>query len=492
MDRGLKEEKELQETTSYEEEFLKSMDDDKDEIVTLAQWSKSKPRHKPSSAKANNLNEKEDKFSSIRKRNSDDQKKLAVSVHAGRSMSSKPSKVLIHESWSSGQAKSSAIIRAQEVRSNLEPETPSFVKSLVRSHVASCFWMGLPGQFCKLHLPDKDVTVTLEDENGKHSALKYIAYKTGLSAGWRQFAVSHKLLEGDVLVFQLVEPTKFKVYIIRANDLTEVDGALGLLNLDSHTKQNDADKDNAEIGAVVRSNTNRKRPKTLPISAIQKKKKKAVLPKQVPKPAEQSENDSDEVGSEVFEGGKLSGSTIQLKDIKSFENFSIIVDRLVLDSEFPEGTRRMYYKLCCSQNAFLHDNLIMGMNQKLIVGTITETVHIANAIKSCKLTTSRGDFAAWDKSLKAFELLGMNVGFLRARLCQLAGLAYDSEISMEARRYVESRTERARAELGLDNIETKLAELKNAFDRFDDAIHVLGSEARSYEQRFHEEVTAPW
>lgn len=58
-----------------------------------------------------------------------------------RVKSSEPSKVVIHGSSSSGQAKSSAVIRAQEVRSNLEAEFPSFVKSLVRSHVASCFWM---------------------------------------------------------------------------------------------------------------------------------------------------------------------------------------------------------------------------------------------------------------------------------------------------------------------------------------------------------------
>lgn len=47
----------------------------------------------------------------------------------------------IDGSPSRGQAKSSAIIRAQEVRSKLEPLFPSFVKSLLRSHVASCFWM---------------------------------------------------------------------------------------------------------------------------------------------------------------------------------------------------------------------------------------------------------------------------------------------------------------------------------------------------------------
>lgn len=53
--------------------------------------------------------------------------------------------------------------------------------------------------------------MTLEDEGGRQFQSKYIACKTGLSAGWRQFAASHKLLEGDVLVFQLVEPAKFKV-----------------------------------------------------------------------------------------------------------------------------------------------------------------------------------------------------------------------------------------------------------------------------------------
>ncbi|GKU94730.1 hypothetical protein SLEP1_g8176 [Rubroshorea leprosula] len=30
--------------------------------------------------------------------------------------------------------------------------------------------------------------------------------------------------------------------MVRVNDLTEVDGALGLLNLDAHTKKNDAGK----------------------------------------------------------------------------------------------------------------------------------------------------------------------------------------------------------------------------------------------------------
>lgn len=483
---------------SFQMEIAKSADDD--DVITLAQWSKSPPAKKPrpikpsssssSSAKTKNSKEKEEKISnaSVKKRNSDVQIKFVVSGRSGCPLSSKPSMVAIDGSCVSGQAKSSALIRAQEVRSNLEPEFPSFVKSLVRSHVASCFWMGLPGQFCKSHLPDKDTTITVEDENEKQYGIKYIAYKTGLSAGWRQFAVAHQLLEGDVLVFQLVKPTKFKVYIIRANDLTEVDGALGLLNLDCHTKQNDAEKDNAQLDVVASCDSRSKRPKSLPLSIVQKKKRKAGLPRPVPKPVEQSENDSDEVASEVLEGSKLSGAATQFHDVKSFENFSIQVDGLLLDSELPEETRKTYYKLCCSQNAFLHENVIKGMNKKLIVGTISETVHIANAIKACKLTTSRDDFAAWDKSLKAFELLGMNVGFLRARLSQLTGLAYESKVPVDARGYAESRKERARVKTGMKNIETKLAELKEAFENFDATVQSLSSQTESYEHKFHQEA----
>lgn len=50
-------------------------------------------------------------------------------------------KVATEGTSSRGQAMSSAVLQAEEVQSNLEREFPSFVKSLVRSHVASCFWM---------------------------------------------------------------------------------------------------------------------------------------------------------------------------------------------------------------------------------------------------------------------------------------------------------------------------------------------------------------
>ena len=62
--------------------------------------------------------------------------------------------------------------------------------------------------------------ITLEDENGDESETKYLAGKTGLSGGWRGFAINHDLVDGDALVFQLVSPTKFKVRLLTLKTCT--------------------------------------------------------------------------------------------------------------------------------------------------------------------------------------------------------------------------------------------------------------------------------
>ncbi|KAJ9170712.1 hypothetical protein P3X46_018801 [Hevea brasiliensis] len=482
----------LNKTASLGDENLKSAED---EDVTLAQLSlhPSSPRPRPLafSSSVQSL-EKTGKRVKLKRRYSDSKIKHAMAGHAGKCIwQNKPA---IDRLNTPGQVKSSAMIRAEEVQSNLESALPSFVKSLVRSHVGSCFWMGLPGPFCRAHLPYEDTIITLEDECGKGFRMKYIAYKTGLSAGWRQFSVAHQLLEGDVLVFQLIEPCKFKVYIIRANDLTEVDGALGLLTLVPQMKQNDAD--NAEMVTVPCKSTKRKRPRSLPLAVVQKRHKKSgrsrILVPKIGQVAEQSENDSEEVGSEVLEGFKLSLPAIQFENVKDFENFNILVDGLVLDSELSEDVRRKYYQLCCSQNAFLHENLIKGINFKLIAGIISEIVNIADAIRACNLTTPRNEFNTWDKTLKASEHFGMNVGFLRAKLSQLVSLAFDSDGATKTRRYIEARSEQVHAEDEIRNLEAKLVELKAAYDKFGADIESLKSKAESYELKFQEEVLAPW
>jgi len=50
----------------------------------------------------------------------------------------------------------------------------------------------------------------LEDENGEDHHTRYLGSRQGLSGGWRGFAIKHDIKVGDVLVFQLVESTKFK------------------------------------------------------------------------------------------------------------------------------------------------------------------------------------------------------------------------------------------------------------------------------------------
>ena len=55
--------------------------------------------------------------------------------------------------------------------------------------------------------------VVLEDESGQAWEAKYLAEKAGLSGGWRGFSIAHKLVEGDVVIFQLVSHLKFKVTV---------------------------------------------------------------------------------------------------------------------------------------------------------------------------------------------------------------------------------------------------------------------------------------
>ncbi|KAL5721424.1 hypothetical protein ACHQM5_005074 [Ranunculus cassubicifolius] len=116
------------------------------------------------------------------------------------------------------EARMNAQERAEELESKLEGGFPSFVKSMQPSHVSGCFWLGLPSHFCKTSLPKSDDVITLVDENGEEWSTVYLPRKVGLSGGWIGFSKDHKLSDGDALVFELVKPTEFKVYIIRANN----------------------------------------------------------------------------------------------------------------------------------------------------------------------------------------------------------------------------------------------------------------------------------
>lgn len=124
--------------------------------------------------------------------------------------------------YASDEDRENAQERAEELQSGLDTEIPSFVKPMLQSHVTGGFWLGLPVQFCKTYLPTThDETITLVDEDEEEFPTKYLYLKTGLSGGWRGFAIDHELVDGDALVFQLIEPTRFKVYIVRVNQPEE-------------------------------------------------------------------------------------------------------------------------------------------------------------------------------------------------------------------------------------------------------------------------------
>ncbi|KAK1560807.1 hypothetical protein Q3G72_031051 [Acer saccharum] len=163
---------------------------------------------------------------------------------------------LLSRAFASHEERVYAIEKADQLRSGLDSQFPSFVKPMLHSHVNIGFWLGLPAQFCKNHLPPYDETITLVDEEGNEFPTKFLADKTGLSGGWRGFSLDHELIDGDALVFHLVMPTTFKVYIIRAYETEE--------NEDDNDKtkeieDNNDDKDKNEDSDVAHLSRSAKR-----------------------------------------------------------------------------------------------------------------------------------------------------------------------------------------------------------------------------------------
>nr|POF09987.1 b3 domain-containing protein [Quercus suber] len=324
------------------------------------------------------------------------------------------------------EAKSSALKQAMEVQASLPVESPSFIKTLVRSNVTGGYWLRLPAQFCKMHLPRHDIIVILEDESREEYKTKYIAENAALSSGWRRFSIAHKLCQDDVLVFQLIGTFKFKVYTVRLNGLAGVDGLFGPSNLDACARGNDY------------------------------------------------------------------GSIANFKEVNSISGFTILVNGETIDSQFSDYQRVKYYDLCCSQNSFLHDNLRKNINSKLAAEIISETINIVDAIRACELLTPVADFEDWDNTLKGFELLGMNVQFLHARVARLMSIAMEAAAVKDPQRKSKVRLEQAHAEEVMDFLKLKLSKLKKTKERLDDEIEALKVNVVRHEIVFQEVVNAPW
>ncbi|XP_062091693.1 B3 domain-containing protein Os01g0234100-like [Humulus lupulus] len=390
--------------------------------------------------------------------------------------SNKRKKVNVESLYNNSKAASPTMERAYEVQANLAPQFPSMVKLMLHSHVCVGFWLGLPKKFCDMHLPKQDTMMVLEDESGQVCDAKYLALKVGLSAGWRGFSIAHKLVEGDVVVFHLVSPLKFKVYIIRSHCPDEVDGALGLLKLEAHMKQ----MDNTGNIIACEKETKSLKPDVLDCPF------NINIQKTISWTSEQSDKDYEVIGPEVLDGIRLSESAISFEQVKHFDDFNILVNGLIINSELPKYLLAKYYELCRSQKAFLHEHILEGLNCKLVAGVISETINIADAIRASKISSSVNDFTTWEKTLKAFEGLGMNVGFLCSRLEQLASLASKSK------RYENVKVEREDAKEELRSLEKKMLTVKDRLSSLDTEFEAIGVHFQDLQLKFKEVASAPW
>ncbi|VAH43225.1 unnamed protein product [Triticum turgidum subsp. durum] len=307
------------------------------------------------------------------------------------------------------------------------------------------FWLGLPSVFCNKHLPKEDTTFVLEDEDGHNYDAKYLGAKQGLSGGWRGFAINHDI----------------KVYILRANNFTTTDGALGLLCLE-------AGKENI----------------------LKEESSNDVKSKENPKVQNYSSNPASE---SMKEGIRFSDTAIDFDDVKNFSNFNIIVDGLVIDCKFPDHLRKTYYELCCAQESFLHKDLLKQINLTLAVGVIMETINIAEGIRACEArASSHEDFVVWKKTLEAFELLGMNVKFLLKRIDGLLSLSARPRDPAEHEGYKEMKLERARAGEKMKELESRMSSVKDTLKKMDVEMEEMECSAKRTEEMLRRLATAPW
>ncbi|KAK6946128.1 B3 DNA binding domain [Dillenia turbinata] len=132
-------------------------------------------------------------------------------------------------------------------------EQKKLTKPRANAKLSVKFEEDFPSKFTQKFMPREGATILLEDEDGNEYPTSYEVKHLGLSAGWAAFA-EHNLQVGDALVFHLIMPHKFKwdivmilnlillihnlvqVYIVRADQLSQVDGALALMSLSAQAR----------------------------------------------------------------------------------------------------------------------------------------------------------------------------------------------------------------------------------------------------------------
>ncbi|MFS7973950.1 hypothetical protein Hanom_Chr09g00862701 [Helianthus anomalus] len=205
--------------------------------------------------------------------------------------------------------------------------------------------------------------------------------------------------------------------------------------------------------------------------------------------AAQSEQVTQDVGLEVQECSRPSEPHPIFEEVKSFEDFCILLDRVDIGHELTADVRVGYYKLCLYRKEFLHPEDVYS---ELVVGLIRETVKIGDEMKRCKLTTVKEVFEKWNKNLKALEDCGMKVRFLRDKLITLARLVLESKGAADIKQHTEATNECKRIKVEMKKLAAKRNELTESAKKIEEVSGALKQKVERYEVRFKEVVNGPW
>uniref|UniRef100_A0A8R7TEI7 TF-B3 domain-containing protein n=1 Tax=Triticum urartu TaxID=4572 RepID=A0A8R7TEI7_TRIUA len=111
--------------------------------------------------------------------------------------------------YATDEARDYAFTKAKELNNQLSSAHPSFIKPMTHSYATGSL-LTIPRQFKKSYLPRFDEMIFLVDEEDGEFPMPYIAQHGAIGTGWKMFAIGHNLADGDCLVFQQVQRTKFK------------------------------------------------------------------------------------------------------------------------------------------------------------------------------------------------------------------------------------------------------------------------------------------
>ncbi|CAL1389471.1 unnamed protein product [Linum trigynum] len=371
-------------------------------------------------------------------------------------------KVTVASLYDNAQIMGAMKRKAKEIEANLKKthrQCPTLIRLLMPSHLAPRFKLRLPKRFCYRNMPLADKQIRLEGEKGRVFPASYLHRGLVIAGGWKAFAVDHGLAAGDILVFQLVKPLNFKVYIVRVNAVKEVDviqseaAGTSIVEFEDSSENNslmdDDDEDDDDVGFEL-------------------------------DPGIESGTDSN---MELLK----SNANNNFERVKCFEDFKIVANGSVISGKLPELIRFKYYQLCLSQRSFLHRDLLKGLNVGIISGMIADICDIAGAIRAMSKVVPKKDLETWGSKLKGFKELGMNVGFLLARLGKLELLAD------KANGYERLMKERGGMKQELQNLVKQARRVKEKLELVDKEIVKLGvAGSGSVESDFLELAKAPW